>query len=455
MYKPDREGELRTYRTRNRTPLINTDEVTEPELARRQALPDPLVQDRSREEPDNDFTGAPTGRKTRRVRRRRLTRLEQAQFDRDYQGSAALDNEYWEPWWKRGFAAQTRPDPEEALESDVLLARARGRTRAEGDAEKALASFRARFDPAPQGGTSNSKNGLLHLADKSASSDVSRLKPSRDQDAGREGQESVTRAEPQAPGAEDGPRTVNLDPARGVTINASGQMARNAPELFGAWRETKVPPDAKRDPLLTDGEEAMVFYSGDPEIGVLAIPSQDGLEPFNESSLFDHVYDRESRVDGASGDEGLRAVGEALRKTPTPGQDQPATPQGVSNDATPDRAHIGPLQVDGEKVSPNKVKSFTVPNPNPDQSDYVVNYTVNGEHNFADGIVARYAKKQADDSITIRSFGRGDAPLQFVLGEVSDALKLFGKEFRPPDSVWKDNAKVISDSFRAGKEPLK
>ena len=110
------------------------------------------------------------------------------------------------------------------------------------------------------------------------------------------------------------------------------------------------------------------------------------------------------------GPEALAAINRALRANPTPGKDQPASPNGARND-------VGDItKFDGDD---NFVKSFVVPTFSaqatataPARSDIVVNYTVKGEHILDEGFVMRYAVMGSDGGINIVTYGEGNGTFQ-------------------------------------------
>ena len=87
----------------------------------------------------------------------------------------------------------------------------------------------------------------------------------------------------------------------------------------------------------------------------------------------------------------------------------------------------------------NFVFSYLVENEEVDQSDLVVNYTVEDEHALEEGYVVRYAQLNDDGSIDIITYGEGNA------WEQGNGLSR-GIAEAEVEEVWTDNAVQIFDT---------
>ncbi|HEY7747564.1 MAG TPA: RHS repeat-associated core domain-containing protein [Aestuariivirgaceae bacterium] len=140
-----------------------------------------------------------------------------------------------------------------------------------------------------------------------------------------------------------------------------------------------------------------------------------GFRPF-------HTYNVPTQTK-LSGSAGLRELGRELARNPTPGIDKPATRSGTVND-------VGPLPLaPGE----NLVRSFLIPSPDPSRyTDIIVNYTIAGEHGYHEGFVLRFGEIGPSGTITLRSYGEGNAVLQTQGG------KWYWED--DVEAVWQGNA---------------
>lgn len=133
-----------------------------------------------------------------------------------------------------------------------------------------------------------------------------------------------------------------------------------------------------------------------------------------------------------NGQAGLAAVETALILNPTPGRDQPASPNGTRNDV----GNI-PLSADNDT---NIVRSFLLQSSDPNRSAAVINYTVGTEHVLEEGFVMRFAELRPDGRVELVTYGEGNALPQmekFGLGIVTRELVT---------SAWAANAEEV---FRA------
>ena len=165
----------------------------------------------------------------------------------------------------------------------------------------------------------------------------------------------------------------------------------------------------------------------------ITIPNNVGAEGFGRSILqHDYIVINHAPRD-LSGQKGLKAVEKALRDRPTPGASKTATPEGTRNDV----GNLAPL--DGDD---NFVRSFVVDSKDPNRSDIVVNYTIDGEHILEEGFVMRYAELDKDGRVTLVTYGEGNALPQV---EALESLVWGGAV----EKIWGDNAKMIFDQARA------
>lgn len=171
----------------------------------------------------------------------------------------------------------------------------------------------------------------------------------------------------------------------------------------------------------------MIIDPGTDRLPNFAIPVREGMNPYESDSIFYHDYDSSVSVPLNGYDalryseDGLDALQEALINNPTPGQGDYASENGVVNDV----GNLTPL--DGDD---NFVYSFVVENPDENQSDIVVNYTIDGEHVLSDGYVARMIERydltpedpsDANYMYSLITFGEGDA---FIQGALEDPAEL-------------------------------
>ena len=163
-----------------------------------------------------------------------------------------------------------------------------------------------------------------------------------------------------------------------------------------------------------------------------ALPGRDGIDGFTSKDPGFHDYhvvaDAPSNLTGSRG---LAAVEHALAWNPTPGHDAPATIQGTLNRV----GMISPFFWEND----NFVFSHIIENPNPYESDIIVNYTVEGDHIFEEGWVMQFARLDPHDgSIEIVFYGEGNSWYQGlpVLEAVADAA------VKP---IWTENAEEVFD----------
>ena len=192
---------------------------------------------------------------------------------------------------------------------------------------------------------------------------------------------------------------------------------------------------------VTDG--VMIIEPNTDRLPSFAIPVQPGMEEYSIDSRFYHDYSSFVSVslNGYDAlrfsDDGLAALEAALIDNPTPGDDTAASINGTRNDV----GDLTPL--DGDD---NFVFSFVVANDNPNQSDIVVNYTIDGEHVLSHGYDGRMIQRydntpdnlnDEDWSYSLFTFGEGDA---FIQGAIEGPAELVA------DYEWYQNSYEIFDT---------
>ena len=136
--------------------------------------------------------------------------------------------------------------------------------------------------------------------------------------------------------------------------------------------------------------------------GGIVLPNNMGARGFTNAGLTNHGYIITGRTnipfDRFSG-----RAGDAYRRNPTPGRDQPARAGGQVNDV----GGLGPHWYDG---GDNFVRSFLIPSPDPSRyTDIIVNYTIAGQHMANEGFVMGYGERMANGNIAYRHYGEGNA----------------------------------------------
>lgn len=101
----------------------------------------------------------------------------------------------------------------------------------------------------------------------------------------------------------------------------------------------------------------------------------------------------------------------------------------------------------GEIVQPidggtNIVRSYVIKSDQPNRTDIVVNYTVDGKHMLDEGFVMRYGEMGPNGGVRIVTYGEGDALLQV---EALEGL-VWGDGAQ---KIWNDNAQEIFDQARS------
>lgn len=161
----------------------------------------------------------------------------------------------------------------------------------------------------------------------------------------------------------------------------------------------------------------------------VSIPNNVGAEGFGRD-MWQHDYlivtDAPRNLNGP---EALKGVGDALKNNPAPGDSKRASLEGTLNDV----GDIAPL--DGDS---NNVRSYVIKSDQPNRTDIVVNYTVDGQHILDEGFVMRYGEMMPDGSIRIVTYGEGDALPQV---EALEGL-MWGAA---AEEIWNGNAQEIFD----------
>jgi RHS repeat-associated protein len=153
-----------------------------------------------------------------------------------------------------------------------------------------------------------------------------------------------------------------------------------------------------------------------------------GARGFSNSADDFHDYDFQDPA--ASRD--TVAVGNAIAKNPTPGNDSEATLQGSLNDV----GDLAPFDGDDNYMMSIRIKS-------PDRGKYTditVNYTIAGAHTLDEGFVMKFGQIGEGGSVTLRTYGEGDNWKQ------TDVWKFLWE--RPLNEAWRGNHREINESLR-------
>lgn len=196
-----------------------------------------------------------------------------------------------------------------------------------------------------------------------------------------------------------------------------------------ARAEIRQTPSGTMIDIMPEGD----LMKGLPDV---SIPNNVGAEGFGRD-IWQHDYlivtDAPSDLKGP---EALGAVGEGLKNNPTPGDSNRASSEGTLNDV----GDIAPL--DGDT---NIVRSYVIKSDQPNRTDTVVNYTMNGQHILDEGFVMRYGEMMPDGSIRIVTYGEGNAlpQVEALEGLVwGDAAK----------AVWNGNAQEIFEQAASAQQ---
>lgn len=152
-----------------------------------------------------------------------------------------------------------------------------------------------------------------------------------------------------------------------------------------------VDPDGRRSTVVGNNIQ---IEPEDRTVPSVTIANTVGASGVNPSQRHFHQYDVRTPSSLSS-----QQASAGLNRSPTPGNDQPASPQGTRNNA----GYIPPLP------GANMVKSFSVPSPDPSKfTDITVNYTISGEHKLSEGFVIRFGEIGEAGDVTLRSYGEGN-----------------------------------------------
>jgi hypothetical protein len=155
-----------------------------------------------------------------------------------------------------------------------------------------------------------------------------------------------------------------------------------------------VDPDGRRTVVRNGQIYIIPERSNTPAVNV---PNSVGAKGVSTSDIAFHTYE----VSTASRNTDRAMVGSAIQGQPTPGPgNRPATPTGTLNNA-------GAIPTAG---STNLVRSFLIPSPDASKyTDITVNYTISGKHGLNEGFVMRYGEIGSNGSITVQTYGEGNA----------------------------------------------
>ena len=178
-----------------------------------------------------------------------------------------------------------------------------------------------------------------------------------------------------------------------------------------------------RDSVVANGR--IYITPVDSNVPRVSLPNNVGATGVSSSGLSGwifHSYNVTTPSDLSAG-----AAGEGLKNNPTPGNDSPASPMGTVND-------VGYIPTAGDS---NLVRSYSVPSPDPSRyTDITVNHTIVGEH-LNEGYVIRYGEIGSNGSVTLHSYGEGNAWRQ------APALRrLWGPKV---ESTWQQNHREINN----------
>lgn len=179
-----------------------------------------------------------------------------------------------------------------------------------------------------------------------------------------------------------------------------------------------------------DGREAIVkdgriwIKPVDSSVPAVNLPNNVAAVGFS-NSMISHDYN----ITTSTSLTDSKAVGNAIANNPTPGVDGRATPTGTVNNV----GHLPYMALDG---GTNMVRSYSIASPDPSKfTDITVNYTIDGQHSMEEGFVMKFGAIGADGSITLRSYGEGDAlPQMEIFKPVWD---------KPLNDTWQKNHQEI------------
>jgi hypothetical protein len=156
----------------------------------------------------------------------------------------------------------------------------------------------------------------------------------------------------------------------------------------GAYRV--VGPDGRELIQLTPRRE------GIPQVAIPNNTDADGFRVGPAWNVVDssHTYHIATRTHILF-EQGRDLIGQEIVNHPVPNTAaSPASPDGTRNDA----------------YAGQYVRSYTIASPDPTRyTDIMVNYTIAGDHTLHEGYVMRYGERQPDGTISIVSYGEGNA----------------------------------------------
>ncbi|MBC3833399.1 hypothetical protein H8K33_17975 [Undibacterium amnicola] len=180
-----------------------------------------------------------------------------------------------------------------------------------------------------------------------------------------------------------------------------------------------VDPDGRES--IVNGKKINIIPE-DKSVPRVSIPNTVFASGVSTKDMFFHTYN----VTTKSNLTDAGAVGRGIASSPTPLQNNTASPNGTVN-------MVGGIPSSGNS---NFVKSFSVASPDPSKfTDITVNYTVKGAHGLNEGFVMRFGEIGSNGAITLRSYCEGNAWQQMP------ALK---EVWNPQvTKVWNDNQEKI------------
>ncbi|HIE5510995.1 TPA: RHS repeat domain-containing protein [Stenotrophomonas maltophilia] len=221
------------------------------------------------------------------------------------------------------------------------------------------------------------------------------------------------------------------DPTLGVFLSTDPVTAHENPlGSFNRYRYANSNPYRFFDPdgrrSIVKGEEIFIQPEDKSVPALPPIPNTVGAEGVSTSDTSFHTYD----VRTSSNLTPSQAAA-GLKNNPTPGDDQPASPNGTKND-------VGNIPV---MPGPNYVKSFSVASPDPSKfTDITVNYTISGKHKLTEGFVMRYGEIRSNGTTVLRSYGEGNSWRQNPL-----IKPVWGPQVQ---KVWQQNHREIISGAR-------
>jgi RHS repeat-associated protein len=208
--------------------------------------------------------------------------------------------------------------------------------------------------------------------------------------------------------------SVAADPSSGGNFNRYW-YGNNNPYRF-------TDPDGRRSTVESG---RIKIDPEDKAVPPVSLPNNVGAKGVSFPSMWSHKYEVPTNTKLTN----AKAVGDAFARNPTPGIDHKASPQGTVNNV----GHLPYMLFDG---GTNLVRSYLIRSPDTSRfTDIIVNYTIAGEHSMGEGFVMGFGAIHADKSITLMSYGEGNAFKQ--------SMFLEGIWRAPVDKVWQENHQEI------------